>query len=176
MAHPGTSPEILEILEAAFARRIKQVPLVFKREYPGYVANTVWNAMNAAAIKVALVDKIVSVQDVDRAVMLHLGMPIRPFGLNGVIGLDTIYHISAANAKLRGDEGGLRWAEEFKLEYVDQGRLGVKSGRGFYTYPNPEYLRPGFLGGKPPSDRPFSTVPAVGPGEPHPCRFCARSE
>ena len=105
--------------------------------------------MNAAAIKVALVDKIVSVQDVDRAVMLHLGMPIGPFGLNDVIGLDTIYHISAANAKLRGDEGGLRWAEEFKLEYVDQGRLGVKSGRGFYTYPNPEYLRPEFLGGEP---------------------------
>ncbi len=45
MPHPGTSPEIVELL-AAFAKQIKQVPLVFKKEYPGYVTNAIFGAMN----------------------------------------------------------------------------------------------------------------------------------
>ena len=145
MPHPGTSPEIVEIL-TAFAKRIKQVPLVFKKEHPGYVANAIFGAMNDAAIRIALVDKIVSVEDVDRAVMLHLGMPLGPFGLNDHIGLDTIWHVMESNAKITGDPGARQFADEFKREYIDQGRLGVKSGRGFYTYPDPAYMRTGFLG------------------------------
>ena len=33
-------------------------------------------------------------------------------------------------------------------EYVDKDWLGVKTGRGFYTYPDPAYARPGFLTGE----------------------------
>jgi 3-hydroxybutyryl-CoA dehydrogenase len=29
---------------------------------------------------------------------------------------------------------------------IDRGELGVKSGKGFYTYPDPEFLKPGFIG------------------------------
>lgn len=146
MPHPGTSPEIIELL-TAFAKRIKQVPLVLKREYPGYVANTIWGGMNGAAIKVALVDKVASVEDVDRAMMLHLGMPVGPFGINDFIGLDTIWHVMESNAKISGDAGAQQFADQFKRDYIDKGWLGVKSGRGFYTYPDPAYARPGFLGG-----------------------------
>jgi len=39
-------------------------------------------------------------------------------------------------------------ADKFKDEYIDKGLLGVKAGKGFYTYPNPAYERPGFLTGK----------------------------
>lgn len=148
MPHPGTAPEIVELL-AAFARRIRQVPLVFRREHPGYVANAIFGAMNDVAIKLALVDKIVSVEDVDRAVMLHLGMPLGPFGLNDIVGLDTIWHVMQSNAKITGDPGVQAFADEFKRDYIDKGLLGVKTGRGFYTYPDPAYLRPGFLGGEP---------------------------
>jgi 3-hydroxybutyryl-CoA dehydrogenase len=135
----------VELLEA-FGRRIGQVPLVLKKEYPGYVSNAIWGAMNSAAIKIALVDKIASVQDVDRAVMIHLGMPVGPFGLNDHIGLDTIWHVMESGAKISGDAGAQAFADDFKRDYIDKGWLGVKSGRGFYTYPDPEYLRPGFLG------------------------------
>lgn len=38
MPHPGIAPEIVELL-TAFVRRIRQVPLVFKKGYPGYVSN-----------------------------------------------------------------------------------------------------------------------------------------
>ena len=146
MPHPGTSPEIVELL-AAFAKRIKQVPLVFKREYPGYVANAIFGAMNKMAIKIALVDKVASVEDVDRAVMLHLGMPCGPFGFNDYVGLDTIWHVMQSNARICGDPVAQQIADEFKRDYIDRGCLGVKSGRGFYTYPDPAYLRPEFLGG-----------------------------
>jgi 3-hydroxybutyryl-CoA dehydrogenase len=145
MPHPGTAPEIVELL-AAFAKRIKQVPLVLKKEYPGYVANTIWGAMNTAAFKVAIVDKVASIEDVDRAVMLHLGMPCGPFGFNDHIGLDTIWHVMQSNAKISGDAAVQQVADEIKREYIDKGWLGVKSGRGFYTYPDPAYLRPDFLG------------------------------
>jgi len=145
MPHPGTSPEIVELL-VAFARRIRQVPLVLRKENPGYVSNAIWGAMNSAAIKIALVDKIASVEDVDRAVMIHLGMPCGPFGLNDQIGLDTIWHVMESNAKISGDPGAQAFADEFKRDYIDKGWLGAKSGRGFYTYPDPAYLHPDFLG------------------------------
>jgi len=148
MPHPGTSPEIVELL-AAFAKRIKQVPLVFKKEYPGYVSNAIFEAMNAKAIQIALVEKVASVEDVDRAVMIHLQMPIGIFGMLDGIGLDTIWHVMQSNAKISGDAGAQQFADEFKRDYIDKGWLGIKSGRGFYTYPDPEFLRPEFLGGDP---------------------------
>jgi 3-hydroxybutyryl-CoA dehydrogenase len=146
MPHPGTSPEIVELL-ADFAKGIKQSPLVLKREYPGYVANAIFGAMNSVAINIALVEKVASVEDVDRAVMLHLGMPCGPFGVMDVVGLDTIWRVTESNARISGDEGSQQFLDEFKRDYIDKGWLGVKSGRGFYTYPDPAYLRPDFLGG-----------------------------
>ena len=44
--------------------------------------------------------------------------------------------------------GARQRADEFKRDYIDKGWLGVKSGRGFFTYPNPAYLHPDFLGGE----------------------------
>jgi 3-hydroxybutyryl-CoA dehydrogenase len=148
MPHPGTSPEIVELL-AAFAKRIKQVPLVFKKERRGYVSNAIFDGMTAEAFQIALIEKAASVEDVDRAVMIHFGMPIGIFGIMDRVGLDTIWHVTQSNAKISGDPGDQQFADEFKQLYIDKGWLGVKSGRGFYTYPDPEYLRPGFLGGDP---------------------------
>ena len=92
MPHPGTSPEIVELL-VAFAKRIKQVPLVFKKEYPGYVSNAIFGAMNDVAIKIAL--------DGQNRVRGGRGpgghdspqMPIGIFGMLDRIGLDTIWHV-----------------------------------------------------------------------------------
>ena len=146
MPHPGTSPETVELL-AAFAKRIKQVPLVLKKEYPGYVANAIVNKMVAEAQKIALVDKLATIEDVDRAVMLDLGIRYGPFGYLDLVGLDTAWRILESHAKISGDAGTQLIADEIKRDYIDKGWLGVKSGRGFYTYPNPAYARPDFLGG-----------------------------
>jgi 3-hydroxybutyryl-CoA dehydrogenase len=145
MPHPGTAPEIVELL-AAFAKRIKQVPLVFKKEYPGYVSNAIFGVMNMMALKLVFEDKVVSVEDLDRAVMIHFRMRPGIFGILDHVGLDTIWHIMQKDAKASGDPLAQQFADKIKQLYVDKGWLGKKSGRGFYTYPDPEYLRPEFLG------------------------------
>ena len=38
-----------------------------------------------------------------------------------------------------------RLAAYLKEHFIDTGKLGVDVGEGFYTYPNPAYLAPGFL-------------------------------
>ena len=61
------------------------------------------------------------------------------------IGLDTVWRITDYWAGVTGDPRLQQNASLLK-GYVDQGRLGVKSGRGFYEYPNPAYTTEGFLG------------------------------
>ncbi len=106
-------------------------------------------------------DKVASVEDVDRAVMIHLRMPAGIFGMLDRIGLDTIWHVMESNAKMSGDPGAQQFADEFKRHYIDKGWLGVKSGRGFYTYPDPG-LPPSRIPGR----RPRITSPDYSAGIP----------
>ena len=43
------------------------------------------------------------------------------------------------------ESGAARIAACLKEHFIDTGKLGVDVGEAFYTYPNPAYLRPGFL-------------------------------
>ncbi len=146
MPHPGTSPETVKLLYA-FAKQIGQVPLVLKKESPEYVFNAMFGAINKAAITL-LFNGIASVEDVDRAWMIITKMPIGPFGMLDVIGLDTAWHIMQSKAQMSGDPQQQAVADRWKAEYLDKGRLGVKTSRGFYTYPDPVYVRPDFLTGE----------------------------
>ncbi|HPB75231.1 MAG TPA: 3-hydroxyacyl-CoA dehydrogenase [Chromatiaceae bacterium] len=146
MPHPGTSPETLALL-VAFAKRIGQVPILLKKEYPGYIGNTLLGALNDAAMRMVFTDKVATIEDVDRAAMLVLGIPAGPFGWLDHVGLDTLWHIMESAAKTSGDPGAQAFADMFKREYIDKGWLGVKSGKGFYSYPNPAFLQPDFLTG-----------------------------
>lgn len=145
MAHPGTSPQVVEVL-TEFARRIGQVPLVLQKEHPEYVVNSILAAINTTALRL-WTDGVASVEDIDRAYMIVLKAPSGPFGGLDLVGLDTIWHI-ARNKATSGDPDDQAFADRLKEEFIDQGRLGVKSGRGFYTYPNPAYAEPGFLTGE----------------------------
>jgi 3-hydroxybutyryl-CoA dehydrogenase len=146
MPHPGTSPETIQLLYA-FAKRIGQIPLVLEKEHPEYVVNAILGAINSTAI--GLVENgIASPEDIDRAVMIALKMPVGPFAGLDIVGLDTIWHITQTKARMSGDPQAQAFADRFKRDYLDKGWLGVKSGRGFYTYPDPAYARPGFLTGE----------------------------
>ncbi len=146
MPHPGTSPETVEFLRA-FAKRIGQVPLVFKKESAGYVGNAFLGAINGTAFNL-LNNGVASMEDIDRAFMIVLKVPRGPFGMLDVVGLDTLWDIMQSNARRTGDPGAQAFADQFKKDYIDKGWLGVKTGRGFYTYPNPAFERPGFLTGE----------------------------
>jgi 3-hydroxybutyryl-CoA dehydrogenase len=142
MPHPGTATETVDLLHA-FAQRIGQIPILCRKENHGYVFNAMLNALNGAALTL-VANGVASAQDVDRAWMGVMKMPVGPFGILDRVGLDTAWDITAHWATALGDPQLQKNADLLK-EYVDQGHLGTKSGKGFYAYPNSVYQRPGFL-------------------------------
>jgi len=145
MPHPGTSQETVTLLQA-FARKIGQIPILLMKENHGYVFNAMFNELNTAAVSL-VVNGIASIEDVDRAWMGVMKMPLGPFGWLDGIGLKTVWDITQFWATATKDAQLQANANWFK-EYVDKGWLGVKTGRGFYTYPDPAYARPDFLTGE----------------------------
>jgi 3-hydroxybutyryl-CoA dehydrogenase len=142
MPHPGTSAETTELL-VAFARRIGQIPIRLRQESYGYVFNALYTAINREAITLAA-NGIASIEDVDRAWMGIMKMPVGPFGMLDGVGLDTAWEITDYWAGELNDPQ-LRVNADFLRGYLDRGRAGVKSGAGFYQYPDPAYNAPGFL-------------------------------
>ncbi|MGA2872756.1 MAG: 3-hydroxyacyl-CoA dehydrogenase [Candidatus Dormibacteria bacterium] len=146
MPHPGTSPETTELL-LAFARRIGQIPIHLRKESPGYVFNAMYNALNREALTL-IANGITSVEDLDRAWMGVMKMPIGPCGMLDGVGLDTVWHITDYWARTSGD-AQTRKNADFVKAYVDRGWCGIKSGQGFYRYPNPAWAAPGFVEAEP---------------------------
>ncbi|HOE99639.1 MAG TPA: 3-hydroxyacyl-CoA dehydrogenase [Rectinema sp.] len=146
MPHPGTSAEVVKLVRD-FACSINQIPMVLHKENHGYVFNAMYSSLNGAAIAL-VADGVASVHDVDRAWMAITKMPIGPLGMLDSVGLDTALHITESSNADHYDSRNYKNAEFLKKEYVDKGWLGVKTGRGFYTYPNPAYQDPDFLKGK----------------------------
>jgi 3-hydroxybutyryl-CoA dehydrogenase len=142
MPHPGTDPDVTGLV-VEFAARIGQVAIELQREHNGYVFNSMYAALNRAAITLAQ-QGVASIEDIDRSWMLITKAPVGPLGALDAVGLDTVWTITDYWARQLGDEQ-LHANAAFLKEYLDRGDLGVKSGRGFYSYPNPAYAQPGFV-------------------------------
>jgi len=142
MPHPGTSPETTDLV-LAFARRIGQIPIHLRKENYGYVFNAMYIALNEAAITL-VANGVASLENVDRAWMGIMKMPIGPFGMLDDVGLDTVWHITDYWARQLGDPQRRKNADFLKT-YVDRGCLGTKSGEGFYRHPDPAYAKPDFV-------------------------------
>jgi 3-hydroxybutyryl-CoA dehydrogenase len=145
MPHPGTSQETLDFLEN-FAKRIGQIPIRLAKESSSYVLNSMLNAVLRAATSLAA-KQVTSFENVDRAWMGVMKMPVGPFGILDQVGLETAYDINQFWAKTLNDPELQRNAD-FLKSYVEKGWIGVKTGHGFYTYPNPEYEKSGFVTGE----------------------------
>jgi 3-hydroxybutyryl-CoA dehydrogenase len=145
MPQPGTAEDVLDLLEA-FARRIDQIPIRLTKESHGYVLNAMLNAFLRAATSLAS-KQVTTIENVDRAWMGVMKMPIGPFGILDQVGLETAFDINQYWANLLNDPE-LQANADFLKTYVDKGWLGVKTGRGFYSYPNPRYQTPGFVSGE----------------------------
>ncbi len=142
MPHPGTAPEVTQLV-LAFARSIGQLPVELHREHNGYVFNSMYSALNSAAITLAQ-QGVASIEDIDRSWMHITKARVGPLGALDAVGLDTVWTITDYWARQLGD-AQLRANAAFLKQYVVRGDLGVKAGRGFYTYPDPAYARPGFI-------------------------------
>lgn len=144
MAHPGTRSEVVDTV-VAFARSIGQRPLVLAKESPSYVFNAMMEAYNAAAFTL-WIGEVASFEDIDRAWMIVQHAAHGPFGAMDAIGLDTMHDIARHRAETLGDAGAGLVAERLRRDFLERGRLGVKTGEGFYHYPSPAYEAEGFLG------------------------------
>jgi len=130
-----------------FARRIGQVPVELRREHNGYVFNAMFNAVNREAITMAE-QGVASIEDIDRAWMHVTKSPWGPFGALDAVGLDTAWQITDYWARELASDLQLRRNADFLKRFVDRGDVGVKSGQGFYSYPQPACARPRFTEGE----------------------------
>jgi 3-hydroxybutyryl-CoA dehydrogenase len=140
MPHPTTDPSMIPLLQE-LGKSLNQVPVIVKKESPGYIFNFMLMAVLGAAGRLKTKD-IASIEDIDRSWMVNFHMPTGPFGIIDNIGLDTAWHV----VKERDDTPSQAFAKLLK-EYIDQGKLGEKTGEGFYKYPKPAYRDSGFLMG-----------------------------
>jgi len=120
------------------------VPLVLKKEYPGYVLNAMLGPLLTSAM-LLVAEGVASVEDVDRAWMAARGATMGPFGMIDLFGVNVI-HDSWQYRK----EDAFTARQRPKIlallqPMIDAGELGMKSGRGFYNYPGPNYQQPDFL-------------------------------
>jgi 3-hydroxybutyryl-CoA dehydrogenase len=155
MPHQDTLPEVTALV-VAFARRIGQVPIELHREHHGYVFNAMYTALNREAITMAE-RGVASVEDIDRSWMHVIKTPVGPFGALDAVGIDTAWKITDYWARRLVWVPQLRRNARFLKAYVDRGEVGVKSGKGFYSYPNPAYAQPDFIEGTPSPDHHSAT-------------------
>ena len=111
------------------SRMGKEVVVI--KESPGFVTSRI-NAMIGNEAFYMLQEGIASAEDIDKALKLGLNHPMGPFELVDLVGLDTRLHILEYLHKTLGEK--FRPAP-LLVQYVKAGRLGRKSGRGVFEYP-----------------------------------------
>jgi 3-hydroxybutyryl-CoA dehydrogenase len=114
---------------ADVGRRMGKEVVVIK-ESPGFITSRI-NAMVGNEAFYMLQEGIASASDIDKALRLGLNYPMGPFELVDLVGLDTRLHILEYLHKTLGEK--YRPAP-LLVQYVKDGRLGKKSGRGVYEY------------------------------------------
>ncbi|KAA0547093.1 3-hydroxyacyl-CoA dehydrogenase [Bacillus sp. BGMRC 2118] len=142
MRHETTDSNVFDDV-VEFAKAIGMIALPLHKEQPGYILNTLLVPfLNAAQYLV--VNGIADPETVDKTWMIATGAPKGPFAILDIIGINTPYNLSVARANA-GDTEAAKVAEYLKTEFLDKGRQGVQNGKGFYDYPNPNFLKEDFL-------------------------------
>ncbi len=124
-----TDDETLAIVKE-FGRSLGKEILV-ARDTPGFVFNYLLIALIGAAVRL-LENGVASVEDIDKSWTLGMGHSIGPLALADFNGLDVGYMVARAMSDRSGDPGLAPSA--LLKEMVESGRLGRKSGEGFYKY------------------------------------------
>lgn len=136
-----TSADVMGAVKS-WVQSINCVPLEVRKEILGFCFNRVWRAIKRETLYM-WAEGFVDFKDIDRGWMIFTGMPLGPFGLMDNVGLDVVYDIEMVY--YNESEDPKDHPPERLKAMVDKNELGVKTGNGFYTYPDPEYTKPEFL-------------------------------
>lgn len=142
MTHPGTSRDTLTAI-AEFAVEIGMVPIPVMKEQNGYILNS-WFVPLVNAAQSLVTNGVATPEDVDRTFMIG-GRTIGPMGLLDMVGMKTVYDVLEHWGTQTGDAQMSANAAYVKERFLDKGLLGLPTGKGYYEYPDPAYLRPDFL-------------------------------
>jgi 3-hydroxybutyryl-CoA dehydrogenase len=140
----GGKRTVTEVIETAKAwvRSVGCVPLIVNKEIFGFCFNRIWRTVKREVLYM-WAGGFVDFKDIDRAWMIAHETPQGPFGLMDSIGLDVVYDIEMVYYNESKDSKD--YPPEALKALVDRKELGLKTGKGFYNYPDPEYSKPDFL-------------------------------
>ncbi len=139
----ATRPQVMQSV-ARFATSLGLVAPVVRGDSKGFIINRIWRAVKRESLRV--VDEgHADPADVDRLWMLMFGTPYGPFGIMDMVGLDVVADIEASYIAVATDPADRESRTLHRL--IEAGRLGEKTGDGFYRHPNPAFANPDFLRG-----------------------------
>src|SRR5690606_1192635 len=125
----ATSKEVTDKI-VELSRKLGKVPCVVN-DYPGFIANRILMPMINEAIS-SLYEGVAGVSEIDTVMKLGMAHPMGPLQLADFIGLDVCHSILNV---LHDGFGNPKYAPcPLLVNMVAAGKLGVKSGEGFYDY------------------------------------------
>ncbi len=127
-----------------FVKSIGLVPMIMKKESGGYIYNTMLGMWYLSGLlKVA--DGTATPEEVDRAWMLVTGREYGPFASMDAVGLDVVFGAGTEKRSSASVFSMFSNIVDIVRPYIERGDLGVKTGKGFYSYPDPAFRQPDFL-------------------------------
>ncbi len=127
--HPGTDPEYLDAARRFGGQLGKEVIVV--RDSPGFATSRLGIALGMEAIRM-FEEGVASAEDIDRAMVLGYRHPVGPLKLTDLVGLDVRMAIGEYLARELGNPAFE--PPRVLREMVAAGKLGQKSGEGFYRW------------------------------------------
>jgi 3-hydroxybutyryl-CoA dehydrogenase len=127
---PHVSDESAQI-SLALCERLEKVGVHLKKEVEGFLVNRVLRAMIRESLWLLEMD-VASFEDIDKALMHGLGMPMGAFRLMDLTGIDLAYIRSMERFRETGDPADL--PSPSLVERYVQGHYGQKTGKGWYEY------------------------------------------
>jgi 3-hydroxybutyryl-CoA dehydrogenase len=124
-----TSDEVTKII-MTLSEKLGKTP-VEVNDFPGFVTNRILMPMINEAIE-TLYNKVAGVHEIDTVMKLGMGHPMGPLQLADFIGLDVC--LAILNVLQDGFKNPKYTPCPLLVKMVNDGKLGVKSGEGFYDY------------------------------------------
>jgi 3-hydroxybutyryl-CoA dehydrogenase len=125
----NTADEVMTFT-VELSKKINKIP-VEVNDYPGFVANRILMPMINESIE-TLYNGVAGVTEIDTVMMLGMAHPMGPLQLADFIGLDVC--LSILNVMYDGFKNPKYAPCPLLVNMVNAGKLGVKSGEGFYDY------------------------------------------